>query len=261
MNRTNVMTLVMLATFGTSVFAVGFLGSPTAEIGQGKWSIGYDYSYSSQKTDKVTAKFDVIGVETGTFPFKLKDFNLQRHYGVIGYGVTEDWDIYVKLGIADLKARGVDYDLPQVWSMNFDNEFAWGLGTRYTFFRQDNVTWGAALQMNWIDTQIGERFGTEKSQFTVDAFDLLASVGPTVDMGSWKVYGGPFYYYLNGDYDLKVKDAGALVYKEKADVKAARNWGAFIGSIINLGNNIDWTVEYATTGKGWGLGTGVAWKF
>jgi len=49
MNRTNVMTLVMLATFGTSVFAVGFLGSPTAEIGQGKWSIGYDYSYSSQK--------------------------------------------------------------------------------------------------------------------------------------------------------------------------------------------------------------------
>jgi len=256
MKRMNLTAIVMLAVFGANAFAVGFLGTPTAEIGAQKWTIGYDYSYSSQDTDKVTAKSTL-----GPFELKLRDFNLQRHYATLGYGISEDLDIYVKLGLADLKAKAKDYDTPDAWSMNFDTDFAWGWGMRYTFARQDNVSWGAAAQMNWLDSEFSKSIGADKGCYSFDSYDILLSAGPSVDMGGWKVYGGPFYYYLNGDYSYKYKSGGAVLYSENADIRADRNFGAFIGSVISLGQNCNWTVEYATTGDGWGVGTGIAWSF
>lgn len=261
MKKMNVMAIAMLVVFGASAFAVGYLGAPTAEIGQGKWSLGYDYSYSSQDTDKVNARYDLIGVDAGPFKFNMKDFNLHRHYATIGYGLTEDWDIYAKLGFTDLKAQAKDYDINDQWGINFDTDFAWGWGTRYTFARQDNIAWGVALQMNWLDTESTWKAGTRKGVYAIDSYDLLVSAGPTIDLSGWKLYGGPFYYYLSGDYDYKVKNAGVLEYIEKADIEESRNFGVFLGSIVNLSQNCNWSFEYATTGKGWGIGTGIAWSF
>ena len=194
---------------------------------------------------------------------QINDFKLQQHYAVLGYGLTEDWDIYVKFGIADLKAKKFDFGDPTFsWSINFDNNFSWGWGTRYTFFKQDNIAWGITAQMNWIDTDSTANIAPDHYKWGFDSYDILIATGPTVDMGGWKVYGGPFYYYLKGDYDLKVYDgANLLYYTETADVRADRNWGGFVGSIVELGQNCKWTVEYSTTGKGWGIGTGIAWTF
>ena len=267
MKKTLSLAIVMVVALGSSVLAVGFLGTPTAEIGQGNWSIGYDYSYSSQDTEKTRASFSIDGGTPDLFEFKLKDLNVQRHYATIGYGLTPDWDVYVKLGIADVKGQGKDFGTPgdpndpgSDWGMNFDNKFAWGWGTRYTFARHDNIAWGAALQMNWLDTELTKRDGDSRDKFTFDSYDLLISAGPTVDMGGWKVYGGPFYYYLNGEYKGTYERPGTTA-NEKADIRADRNWGGFIGSTVDLGHNLNWTIEYSTTGKGWGLGTGIAWSF
>ena len=262
MKKMFVIAIVMAATMTANLSAVGFLGTPTAEFGKGKWSLGYDYSYSSQDTSKEKAKYTIVGDETGTFKFNLRDFNLQRHYASIGYGLNDNWDVYFKLGVADLKSEGKDYELDSVWSINFDNDMAWGWGTRYTFLKQNKITWGAAIQMNWLDTEsLSKDRNQKKKIYSFDSYDLLISAGPTIDMGGWKVYGGPFYYYLDGEYNYKLKDSGLLEYFESADLKADQNVGAFIGSVIKLSENLDWTVEYATTFDGWGVGTGIAWKF
>ena len=264
MKHTPLLAIVMVVALGSGVLGVGFLGTPTAEIGQGNWSIGYDYSYSSQDTEKRTGVFWEDGFGEDTLNMRLEDFKVQRHYAVIAYGLTNEWDVYVKLGIANLKASKKDYDTDISLynpSMNFDTDFAWGWGTRYTFAQQDIITWGAALQMNWLDTEWKGTDGNNRLKADFDSYDLFVSVGPTVDLGGWKVYGGPFYYYLNGDYDLSITDDLGLWYTEKADIRADRNWGGFIGSTVDLGHNLNWTIEYSTTGKGWGLGTGIAWSF
>lgn len=265
MNTQKMAALVMVVLGAANALAVGFLGSPNAEIGAGRWSFDYSYSYSSQDTDKQTANYDMVGIGSGTFKMKLKDFNLQRHYATIGYGLDENWDIYVSLGVADLKTQGKDYGDPNgfEWGMNYDNTFAWGWGTRYTFARQDNIAWGAAFQMNWLDTDLKKNYaGGDSNKYSIETYDILVSAGPTVDFGGWKVYGGPFYYYLNGDYENKYTNtSGALAYIEKSDIRADQNWGAFIGSIFDLGQNCKWTVEYSTTGKAWGVASGIGLTF
>jgi len=154
---------LLVAIMSVSAFGAGFMGTPTAELDQGQWSVGFNYMYSDMELDKT--KMKVSGSEnikyeaengdsgsfkesyTGSFKFDIDDVKTQRYYGTIGYGITDVWEAYVQLGIADLKAKVREADDPEdVWSgLNFDNDFAWGWGTRYTFYEQDNVRWGARL--------------------------------------------------------------------------------------------------------------------
>ena len=184
--------------------------------------------------------------------------------------------MYVKLGVADIKGkarRTADADIwgpnNDEWSgYNFDNNFAWGWGTRYTFARQDNVAWGAAVQMNWLNTEWSTRFpdpdedwtGTVKNKIEFKSYDLLISAGPSVDLGGWKLYGGPFYYYVNGDLKSSasvLSEDGGDVYtfneKSKGNIKAKSNFGGFVGTQFDLTQSLSMTVEFASTTKGgWG---------
>jgi hypothetical protein len=263
---------LLLGILSTGVFAVGFVGTPTAGLKTGQWSIGGEYSYSSQDLDKSKVK----GTETpgGPYDYKVesKDFNINRYYGVLSYGLTEEWEVSAKLGLTDVKAQGRDADDPtDEWSgANLDNDFAWGFGTKYTFLKQDKIDWGISAQMNWFtaDEDGKELDGTdlEKWSSETDIFDLLVAVGPTIDMDGWKLYGGAFYYYLDGDNDSKdtVTDAGgAVVYtsKESSDLEADGNFGGFIGAQFDLTSNIVWTTDFSAKQNGWGLGTGITFKF
>ena len=123
--------------------------------------------------------------------------------------------------------------------------------------------------MNWLDTSLGydTTSGGTVYKRTIDfsTYDLLVAVGPTVDMGGWKLYGGPFYYYLNGDLDSKVTryDSGVLrfVDKESGDLRAKDNFGGYIGAQVDLTDSIVWTAEVSAIQNGWGFGTGIACKF
>jgi hypothetical protein len=271
MNRKVIFGSLFLICFccAGSAFAVGFLGTPTAELKAGQWSAGFDYTYSTQDLDKNKMKGSEDGVPY-TYKTKNKDFDMNRYYGILSYGVTEDWEVNIKLGIADVKSRYKADEAGAEWlGTNFDNDFAWGWGTKYTFCKQDKVAWGVSAQMNWIDTQVTYKGvdddGPYKDQLDMETWDLFVAVGPTVDMGGWKLYGGPFYYFLDGDLDVKGfygdGDGGTINYKETGDIEAKDNWGGFIGAQVDVCQNWVWTVEGSFTGSGYGLGTGIAIKF
>jgi len=220
------------------------------------------------------AEFDGDGslLDNGTDSYKVEIDNVktQRYYGTIGYGLTESWEAYVQLGIADLKAKVRDADDPgDDWDgLNFDNDFAWGWGTRYTFYEQDKVRWGASVQMNWLDTSLDSTYVDEdvieESQSDYKTFDLIIAVGPTVDMGGWKLYGGPFYYLLDGDLDYEGAATwtdGAETWKGSGDLEEDSNIGGFVGAQVSLKENCDLTTELAFTGDGWAIGAGVALAF
>ena len=261
--------LVVLGLCASNTFAFGFLGPPTAELKQGQWSVGYNYSYSTQDLDK--ENFNVLvftdGVPSGPFTDKLevKDFKTQRHYATLGYGLSDCWEIYASIGVADVKAheKWTTAIATYLYSPNFDNDFAWGWGTKFTLNKQDNVAWGVALQMNWLDTSWSKTSGTEKDEINLDAFDGLVTVGPTIDMGGWKLYGGPFYYFIDGDWDQKYTDTseGTYIEKASADIEADNNFGGYIGAQFPIAQNCDFTTEFSMTGDGWGVGGGITWKF
>jgi hypothetical protein len=74
------------------------------------------------------------------------------------------------------------------------------------------------------------------------------------------LYGGPFYYYLNGDYKLSTYDPAGVWWKEKADLKAD-SFGGFIGAQFALSKNLDLRTEFSATADGWAVGSSIGWKF
>jgi hypothetical protein len=194
---------------------------------------------------------------SGKTPFDFPKVKTNFYYATLGYGLADNWEVYGRLGIADIKGKDRFPAYSNQWEGgNFDNDLVWGVGTRYTFYQQDKVRWGVTAQMSWIDTS------EDWSYETVDlsAYDLLVAVGPTVDMGGWKLYGGPFFYMLDSDFDLKDTSPGVW-WKGSADVEEDSSFGGYVGAAIPLAEKIDMTFEVATISGGWAAGTGVIVRF
>jgi hypothetical protein len=239
---------LLVAIMSINAYGVGILGTPTAELDAGQWNVGFNYAYLSTDLDTTTIKG---GGES--FKMEINDNNVQRYYGTIGYGLTSMWEAYVQLGWADVKANFEDPENPEAGGgVNFDNDFAWGWGTRYTFYEQDKVRWGVTVQMNWLDTSVDD----EDTTVDYSDYDLLVGVGPTVDMGGWKLYGGPFYYMLDGDLDIK--EPGL---KLTGDLQEDSNIGGFIGAQCTVMEKYDITTELSFTGSGWAVGAGIYYAF
>ena len=304
---------LLVAIMSVSAFGAGIIGTPTAELEQGQWNVGFNYMYSDMELDKTkmtTSESEIIKFkpesgdsetfkdsDTGSWKMEIDNVKTQRYYGTIGYGLTNSWEAYVQLGIADLKSK-LRGEGDSEWSgFNFDNDFAWGWGTRYTFYEQDNVRWGASVQMNWLDTswdkkstydevalvnvpEVGNELflGEQQQETQLDwsTYDLLIAVGPTVDMGGWNLYGGAFYYMQKGDLDLTIADTASYsaddpilgvvtgsrvrTTKGSGDLEAD-SIGGFVGAQCTLMEKYNMTTELAFTGDGWAIGAGVTLPF
>ena len=256
-----VMSMLFVAALSVDVSAIGNIGAPTAELKAGKWSVGGDYSYSDIDLDTGKMKFTDSEGGSGKTPFDFPKVKTNFYYATLGYGLADNWEVYGRLGIADIKGEDRFPDYSNQWEGgNFDNDLVWGIGFRYTFYQQDKVRWGVTANMNWIDTS--EDWTSDGQKETVDfsAYDLLVAVGPTVDMGGWKLYGGPFFYMFNGDFDLKDTSPGGW-WKGSADVEEDSSFGGYVGAAIPLAANTDMTFEGAAISGGWAAGTGVIFRF
>lgn len=255
----------------TQTFALSFMGPPTAERNQGQWSVGYNYSYSVQDLDKVRQDWVMISddtiTSTGEGQLRIEDLTVQRHYIGINCGFTDWWELYARIGLSDVKGDVHWFDDERKIGYNFDSDYAWGWGTKVTFRKSDAVAWGAALHLNWLDTDTGKiedvsGSGPWKDTVRIDTYEVLFAVGPTVDMGGWKLYGGPFYYSLDGDYFWE-RNFFELdnIEREDAHIKEDGSFGAFIGAVVDLADSSDLTAEVFFTSDGWGLGAGISQKF
>jgi opacity protein-like surface antigen len=148
MNKMIILLGLLVAIMNVNAFGVGFIGTPTAELEQGQWNVGFNYMYSNMDLDKTKLTgswqdFALNGTPTnnGTMSSEaeINDVKIQRYYGTIGYGITDSWEAYIQLGLADVKAEAElpsgDFDELD-GGANFDNDFAYGWGTRYTFHEQ-----------------------------------------------------------------------------------------------------------------------------
>jgi len=276
------LVFVLVGVWTPNVFAVGYVGRPTAELSKGQWSAGFNYSYSTQDLDKTKVKWteveygdDADPPDSGWFKMEGKDLNTQRYLGRIAYGINDCWEVYGQLGGADVKGKFREVGDDEWWSVNFDNDFTWGWGTKITFAKQPKTNWGVALQMNWLNTSWSdkgtwedsedEEWGTWKDEVDLKTWDLVIAVGPTIDMGGWRLYGGPFYYYLSGDYDSKETGtwedsdgyAGGWVGKGSGDLEAKSNFGGYVGAQVDISKTCNASLEFSATGDGWGAGAGL----
>jgi hypothetical protein len=227
MNVKNVLVLLCVAAMSSGAFAWTMLGPATAELDPGQWSAGYSYTYAETDLD-----FSVFGFST-----TLSDAEINRHYLDLGYGVAENWELSLLLGVAGTEADDIAFD--------GSNDFSWGFNTKYTFIDDETIDWGVMYQMTW--------FNPEDGGIEIDGYDVQIAAGPTIDMGGWDLYCGAWYYMLDADVEAFGIGLGSL---EEED-----NFGGHVGAGFEIMENTDLNVEYAFSSDSMGLGASIVFSF
>jgi len=215
-----------------SVVALGclFLGTalagefgataPYTKEGQFSMALGYSYMDSKIKFD------DAAGTGKSEQEFTQNQFYLEG-----GYGFVKDWEMFLRLGAADLKADGafVDSALPggtEDFSSGY--KFFGTLGFRGEFYKTPSFGIGAFLQGTYFseydDTDAEDSKYTIKSMYEIDfGLDIHGKAGPVL------LYTGPFVNFINGELeDVWVTAPGGPEFQFKTDIRE-KNWFGWYG--------------------------------
>jgi len=253
-----VFTVVALA--GSAALALAPMGPPTAGLKTGQLRAGAEYSYSNMDFKADWGDGD---------EYTAKDIKLNIFAANIGYGLTDDWEGFVRLGAGNAKGSYSDEDESEITG---DYKFVWGLGTKYTFLKQENIDWGVLFQIGWLKTEgsesgtyvDGEYTDTWEDTYNLDVYDIEIAIGPTWKAAEGlKIYGGPFFNLIRGDLDIDEEGNDGEPYSDSwsADVKEKSIFGGYMGAQWDFIQNASVFGEFQLTGGGWTFATGVGWKF
>ncbi|MHC4437883.1 MAG: hypothetical protein ACYS3S_11025 [Planctomycetota bacterium] len=275
-----IICLIVVCLSSSVVVALPPMGPPRALLGQDVWEIGVDYGY--QSTDlEVVSKLTETNITADpplsvTRKGKLNISDLKSHIilGRVGYGISDNWDGFVHVGAAD-----ADGDLERTYSDGtspdkyggFDGGFgfAWGVGTRATFWQDGDVSWGGLVQVTWSepdDSDISLKGDpTFSGTAELDIWEVQVAIGPTFQLSEgFRAYCGPFLHFVNGDFDISAQysDLGTdFLLEGSGDVEEESQLGGYAGAHFDVDQNTSCFIEGQLTGDAWAIGVGVARRF
>jgi len=273
--RRLVIAFVVAAGLLCSVsFAGGPLGPPKAFVGHGKWLVDVEYAHESIDL-KACGKVNRLQDSTWFSEdegYKIEDRGSNMFFGSLAYGLSENWDVFVRLGAADASDEikpAIDEGYCEKYCYDGGYGFAWGVGTRATFCQCGPWTFGAVGQLTWYNP------GGGKDTFAFDANDVMSAkfdakwrqyqvgIGATYQADGWWVYGGPCFLFVNGDLDvdatetITVGEPATYVAKGTLDLREESEFGGWVGVGCNLPQNATCYAEAQFYGDGWLIGGGV----
>jgi opacity protein-like surface antigen len=274
--------LMITALSNSAVLALVPMGPPKALLGQDRWDIGIEYTHQSldlEATGDVTETDIIPGVGDFTAVRKVKhkinDLKSDIVMARAGYGINDSWDAFVRLGLANAKG-----DMEQTYPdgsptdtfKGYDGSFglAWGLGTKATFWQDEQLSWGGLVQITWLDPGDGSVKLSGDPAFSGKAdinnmWEVQIAGGPTWRLeNNLRIYGGPFLHFVNGDLDISgtTTDLGTEIHtKTSSDIKEKSQFGGYVGGQLDVDQNTSCIVEFQLTSDAWGIGIGAARKF
>ena len=181
----------------------------------------------------------------------MKDTESTSYLVKAGYGLSDDWELYALLGFSDLSAGDFDGD----------SQVAWGFGTKFTFAKNDSVTWGGLFQMVSISSEGSifadiPPFGLQTIDVDAQLFDIQIAVGPTYTKEGFSIYGGPFLHFVEGDLE-----GSALGVTVTLDLEQESVFGGYVGVQFDLAESSSLFIEYQMTGDASAIAGGIVWRF
>ncbi len=296
--------VVVVGLCGSSTLALDPMGPPTAGLTQGQWSAGLDYAYS--ETDlEFDGKFNIDLYGSPLYPRAIKDKlvfeNVEMHkaYFNLGYGIMDNWEAFFRVGGARAEAQKptreiyadmygddvyIDEDGP---AHDWDSGLAIGFGTKATLWEDTNLKIGGLFQASYTKMDIRVKYqGMIWDEFTpayglwavpsegeLELWELQLAIGATYEMSPrFKVYGGPFWHYVDGEYNFDgsgyfIPDVDpmapwySITTDGRYDVEAKSQFGGYLGAQIDVTDNVVCNAECMLTGDAVGIGTSLVWIF
>ena len=278
--------MIVIVT-NSAVLALTPMGPPKAMLGQDRWDIGVEYGYQSMDLEATGTDIDIVTnsvfpetnwIATRKGKYEINDFKSNVILGRLGYGISDSWDAFVRLGAVDGQC-----DLDQTFSdgarheyRDFDGSFglAWGFGTRATFWQDGEISWGGLFQMTWMEPDDSSISGTllpdnlhYSGTADIDIREVQIAIGPTWRIeDNLRVYGGPFLHYIDGDLDVSggttTSNPGERIdMKSSCDIEEKSQFGGYVGANFDVDENTSCFIEYQLTDDAWAIGLGGARRF
>jgi hypothetical protein len=279
-------TISLISVYAASSMAVAPIGPPRALLGQGEKGIGISYSHQSMDLATDDGEYNEQQTSLAWFgadiDLDIKDLVSDPVFASLSYGINQDWDVFVRIGVVNAKDDvevGSNNAVPATRFMNAGDkmsvdsghEFAWGFGTRATFYEDENISWGGSFQMTWMDPDTSSDTVTDSAtgstanvDLDVEYWEIVLAAGPTINFDEYWIYGGPFLHFVRGDLDFDgTWTAPALSnypLNGSADIEEESNIGGQIGVQWNMTEDLCWNAEAMFTADAWGLGISGLWR-
>jgi len=263
--------IILIGVCSLPAFALPPMGPPKSMLEKNQREIDFKYAYQEMDLEldgKVSELAGSTWVDDYT-KYKIESLKSNVFLGSIGYGICDNWDAFMHFGIADAQDEIVESLVcggsgNRYYGFSGDYGFAWGFGTRTTFYQNDNLAWGGLFQMTWLNPGSSSVKLRGDSTFSgdvdLDFWEIQIAVGPTFQLENFSIYGGPFIHFVKGDWNLKGASPSTSM-KSSADIREESIFGAYGGAKWDFDERTSWYTEYQATSNAWGVGTGVIYKF
>lgn len=256
MKKLIVLSLVILFCLPLAVYASSIDGVETQ--GQGKFAMGLGQEFVFDRDGKTLTLTETIGTITINEKIKTEIDEMYRTMVKAGYGLLDNLDVYVRLGVANPDYKG---KVDATWTDSAgvppldkgtitgsakykgDSAFAYGFGMKGTYdlkndwlvgcdvqyLRHKNDYKASSILSSYDDTgtKIGEDTNEWKGEITFYEWHIAPYVAKK--LGNFVPYLGVRY----SDARLKDKNEWGVTTKIKAD----DNVGMFLGTDYKLGEN------------------------
>jgi len=270
--------LILVTVPNSAVLALAPMGPPKALLGQDRWDVGIEYNHQTMdleadcKVTETMPEFDFVVARKDKH--NINDLKSNVIMARAGYGINNDWDAFVRLGLADAKG-GIERIFPDNATPDkykgFDGSFGfgWGFGTRATFWQGDELSWGGLFQITWLEPDDGSISLSNDPEFSgkakVDIREVQIAIGPTwrVD-DNMRIYGGPFLHFVDGDLDISGRTVDMdteILMEAGGDIEEESQFGGYVGAHLDVDENTSCFIECQFTGDAWGIGLGAARRF
>jgi len=291
-----------------SALALDPMGPPVAGLTKGQWSVGLDYAFSETDLD-FDGSFDFyVYLDYPIYDYyyvtdiedKLTFEAVEMHKGYlnIGYGVTDNVEAFLRIGGARAETIKPNRDIYDggMWIHedgpvhDFDAGFAVGFGGKATLYEDGPLKMGVLGQASWTELDVRVKYqgmaatGPVYGQWEVpcegelEFWEVQIAAGASYELSpGFTAYGGPFFYWLDGEYNFKMDDWGTymgtipgdgpmfimgyLDIKGSYDVENDSEFGGYLGAQIEVTENTNCRAECILTGDAIGFGTGLTWLF
>jgi hypothetical protein len=265
-------TLVVISLSCSGALALDPMGPPTTGLVEGQFELGIDYSSSTMDLELTGGKYSEWNHATSeqesgeAESFTLNDFETNKIYTTLGYGIWEYCDVYLRLGLVNAEFGDSIWEAGE--EFDHQTDFTFCIGSRATFYEDGDFKLGRMIQLSWanLDGVLKAPQWTEDESSEIELIELQASVGPTFTLPNGTlIYGGPFLHFVGGDIEEKFND----INSEGDDITANYTWdieessvfGGYIGAQITFDEYSFFNIEYQFTSGADLLGLSFIYRF
>ena len=254
---------VFFLFFGGNIYALDFLGQPSARVENTNSFLGIGYVNSS--IDIVTD--DDMG-DFGSAEFEIKDIDMDKYFFDLGGGTDDHTSFFFRIGAARAQ---IDRDENESNFAGYiddsDDALLLGGGVKVTLYEEEHVKWGVSAQFTKTE------FDFKKADFTLDSadyvdietegtlYEIMVSTGPTVIFNKYvSIYGGPFLHFIRGEIEAKGLIDTVPAYGE-TDVREDSIAGGFVGVELTFGDKLSFSMEGQKTNSAAAVGGSLCFRF